>query len=183
MIASVCLHAETEKYPDPLLTTPGMPEMFSNGLEADAYSLAVMSYIWGYPLVRMERVIREYIDVRDPKPDISSDSFFQHRWTGFRDAQGFLCVIVYVRYCRRRQVQYQRGINARGNHPPGSGQKLLYIGVNDITATLKQVEAKGGTVDVPRFEVPGVAVLGLFRDLAGNPLRLVEMGGDGAKIP
>ena len=54
-------------------------------------------------------------------------------------------------------------------------EKRIYLGVEDIAATLIQVEAKGGTVDAPRFEVPGVVVLGLFKDPAGNPMALVEM--------
>lgn len=62
-------------------------------------------------------------------------------------------------------------------------EKRLYIGVHDVAATLEAVEAAGGSVDAPRFEAPGVAVLGLFRDPAGNPMGLVEMAGDAPKIP
>ena len=32
-------------------------------------------------------------------------------------------------------------------------------------------------------EVPGIAILSLFHDQAGNPLSLVEMDGDTVKIP
>lgn len=60
---------------------------------------------------------------------------------------------------------------------------LLYFGVPDVTATLAKVEVAGGAVAVPRFEVPGVVVLGLFNDPAGNRLGLVEMNGDTPKIP
>ncbi len=59
--------------------------------------------------------------------------------------------------------------------------KLLYVGVNDITATLAQIVAHGGAIDAPRFEVKGVVVLALFRDPAGNRMGLVEMR-DGAPI-
>jgi hypothetical protein len=38
-------------------------------------------------------------------------------------------------------------------------------------------------VDVEQFEVHGVVALGLFRDPAGNPKGLVEMGGDCPRIP
>lgn len=62
-------------------------------------------------------------------------------------------------------------------------EKRLYIGVADVTAKLAEIEAHDGTIDVPRFEVPGVVVLGLFRDPAGNPLGLVEMDGDSVRIP
>ncbi|MBT8063240.1 MAG: hypothetical protein HKO64_07020 [Xanthomonadales bacterium] len=62
-------------------------------------------------------------------------------------------------------------------------EKRIYMGVTDVTATLAQIEEAGGSVDVPRFEVPGVVVLGLFRDPAGNPMGLVEMDGDSLLIP
>lgn len=62
-------------------------------------------------------------------------------------------------------------------------EKRLYIGVPDVTAALDAIIEAGGSVDVPRFEAPGVAVLGLFRDPAGNPMGLVEMDGDVPKVP
>jgi hypothetical protein len=61
--------------------------------------------------------------------------------------------------------------------------KVLYIGVDDITATLAQIVANGGQVVAPRFEVRGVVVLGLFTDPAGNRLGLVEMSGGAPKVP
>lgn len=62
-------------------------------------------------------------------------------------------------------------------------EKRLYLGVSDITAKLAEIEGLGGSVDAPRFEVPGVVILGLFRDPAGNPMGLVEMDGDIPKVP
>ncbi len=62
-------------------------------------------------------------------------------------------------------------------------EKRFYIGVDDITATLEKVKALGGSVDKPRFEVPGVVVLGLFRDPAGNPMGVVEMEDGVHKVP
>jgi predicted enzyme related to lactoylglutathione lyase len=62
-------------------------------------------------------------------------------------------------------------------------EKRFYLGVEDINATLAAVQMHGGTVDAPRFEVPGVVVLGLFRDPAGNPMGLVEMAEGIAKVP
>lgn len=61
--------------------------------------------------------------------------------------------------------------------------KILYIGVPDITATMSQIVANGGKVVYPRSEVKGVVVLGLFTDPAGNTMGLVELDGDKAKIP
>jgi predicted enzyme related to lactoylglutathione lyase len=60
---------------------------------------------------------------------------------------------------------------------------LLYFGVLDVTATLARIAAAGGSIAVPRFEVKGVVVLGLFNDPAGNRLGLVEMDGDKPRIP
>lgn len=56
---------------DPLLETVVTPELVADGLEADAYHLGLSAYLWGYPLVRMERVCREYTDVPDPRPATS----------------------------------------------------------------------------------------------------------------
>lgn len=62
-------------------------------------------------------------------------------------------------------------------------EAMLYLGVPDINATLEKVVAHGGSVHAPRYEVPGVVILGLFFDPAGNRMGLVEMDGDRAKIP
>ena len=44
------------------------------------------------------------------------------------------------------------------------------------------VEA-GGKIDAARFEVPGVVVLGLFRDPSGNEMGLVEMVRERPRVP
>ena len=62
-------------------------------------------------------------------------------------------------------------------------EKRLYFGVDDVARSLEAVKEAGGSIDSPRFEVPGAVVLGLFRDPAGNPLGFVEMDGDRPKIP
>ncbi len=62
-------------------------------------------------------------------------------------------------------------------------EKRIYIGVDDVSAKLAEIAANGGTIDAPRFEVPGVVVLGLFKDPAGNPMALVEMTNGKPKIP
>ena len=62
-------------------------------------------------------------------------------------------------------------------------EKRVFLGVADVTAALAAVVDAGGKIDVPRFEVPGVVVLGLFRDPAGNPMGLVEMDGDRQRVP
>ena len=65
--------------------------------------------------------------------------------------------------------------------PPN--ETLIYLGVTDITATLAQVVAQGGGIVYPRIEVPGVVVMALFKDPAGNRIGLVEMENGKAKVP
>jgi hypothetical protein len=60
-------------------------------------------------------------------------------------------------------------------------ERLLYLGVDDITATLDQIVANGGGVVFPRIAVPGVVILALFTDPAGNRMGLVELA-DGKPI-
>ncbi|MXU64837.1 VOC family protein [Oceanomicrobium pacificus] len=62
-------------------------------------------------------------------------------------------------------------------------EKLVYIGVEDVAATLDKIAAIGGTIDVPRFEVPGSVILGLFLDPAGNRMGLVEIEDGQVKVP
>jgi uncharacterized protein len=62
-------------------------------------------------------------------------------------------------------------------------EKVLYLGVPDVTAALAAIEAMGGTILSARFEVPGVVVLGLFKDPAGNRMGLVEMQDGKPKVP
>lgn len=73
--------------------------------------------------------------------------------------------------------------NVHGTLRADPAEKVLYLGVDDINATLAAVEANGGSIDQPRFEVPGVVVLGLFKDPGGNRLGLVEMENGRAKVP
>jgi hypothetical protein len=55
-------------------------------------------------------------------------------------------------------------------------EKVLYLGVTDIAATLKRIEAAGGKTVVPRTVVPGVVTFALFLDPAGNRMGLAEFG-------
>jgi predicted enzyme related to lactoylglutathione lyase len=60
-------------------------------------------------------------------------------------------------------------------------ERVLYLGVEDITATLAKIAASGGGVVFPRMAVPGVVILALFTDPAGNRMGLVELA-DGKPI-
>ena len=89
---------------------------------------------------------------------------------------------------------WQIGADGRFNVPVSStslgatlrkdpANKLVYLGVPDVTATLKLIADNGGKVIAPRFEVKGVVVLGLFTDPAGNSMGLVEYKNGKAVIP
>jgi predicted enzyme related to lactoylglutathione lyase len=62
-------------------------------------------------------------------------------------------------------------------------ERVLYLGVDDITATLVTITANGGAVVFPRMVVPGVVILALFTDPAGNRMGLVEMADGRAIVP
>ena len=51
---------------------------------------------------------------------------------------------------------------------------ILYIGVDDLDASLAQINAAGGQTLMPPTEVPGLVWFALFKDPAGNTLGLVK---------
>jgi predicted enzyme related to lactoylglutathione lyase len=61
-------------------------------------------------------------------------------------------------------------------------ERVIYVGVPDINATLAKIGAHGGKTLFGRMVVPGVVILALFTDPAGNRMGLVELGPDGAPI-
>jgi predicted enzyme related to lactoylglutathione lyase len=62
-------------------------------------------------------------------------------------------------------------------------ERVIYVGVPDINAALARITAHGGSIVFPRSVVPGVVILALFKDPAGNRMGLVEMDGDKPKVP
>ncbi len=62
-------------------------------------------------------------------------------------------------------------------------ERVIYVGVPDINAALAKVVAHGGSIVFPRTVAPGVVILALFKDPAGNRVGLVEMDGDKPKVP
>ncbi len=60
------------------------------------------------------------------------------------------------------------------------GQPLIYIGTDDIDASLRKVETFGGKVVLPKTEIPGVGWFGIFTDPSGNRVGLFTMAQPGA---
>lgn len=54
---------------------------------------------------------------------------------------------------------------------------LLYVGTDDIDASLAQVEAHGGKTVLPQTEIPGIGWFAIFTDPTGNRLALFKSRG------
>jgi hypothetical protein len=55
---------------------------------------------------------------------------------------------------------------------PWPGNMLFYIGVDDLAAYRKKIEAAGGKIHVEEQEVPGMGWLSLFTDPEGRMMGL-----------
>jgi predicted enzyme related to lactoylglutathione lyase len=53
-----------------------------------------------------------------------------------------------------------------------SGGPLVYVGTDDIDASLAKAESLGGSTVVPKTEIPGIGWFGVFRDPVGNRIAL-----------
>ncbi len=52
------------------------------------------------------------------------------------------------------------------------GAVLVYVGTDDIEASLAKAESLGGNTVVPKTEIPGMGWFGVFSDPAGNRIAL-----------
>ena len=59
-----------------------------------------------------------------------------------------------------------------GPVPYAIGQPLIYIGTDDIEASLRKIESSGGKTVLPKTEIPGVGWFGVFTDPSGNRVGL-----------
>ncbi|HEX5504461.1 MAG TPA: VOC family protein [Thermomicrobiales bacterium] len=53
-----------------------------------------------------------------------------------------------------------------------TGKVLIFVGTDDIDASLAKVESLGGKTVQPKMEIPGVGWFGTFSDPAGNTIAL-----------
>ena len=53
-----------------------------------------------------------------------------------------------------------------------AGDVFVYIGTDDIDATLGEIEAAGGKTAIPKSEIPGVGWFAFFTDPTGNMVAL-----------
>jgi len=68
-----------------------------------------------------------------------------------------------------------------GSAPEGrTGMVTFYVRTNDVEAALGAAERLGGTIAMPRTEMPDGTVIGLFEDPEGHTIGLVTpTDGDG----
>lgn len=56
----------------------------------------------------------------------------------------------------------------------GPGEVLVYVGTDDIEASLAQIEKVGGKTLTPKMEIPGMGWFAFFADPSGNRLALYK---------
>jgi len=83
--------------------------------------------------------------------------------------------------------QGYREINARDGHAGGVmelNQEMLaggakpvwlgYVGVDDVDETVAKLQAKGGQVHLPAFDIPGIGRIAMVTDPQGNPFYVMR---------
>lgn len=58
------------------------------------------------------------------------------------------------------------------NETSPAGTTVVYIGTDDIEATLRDIERQGGKTIVPKSEIPGMGWFAIFTDPTGNKVGL-----------
>jgi predicted enzyme related to lactoylglutathione lyase len=58
-----------------------------------------------------------------------------------------------------------------------AGEVLIYVGTDDIEASLAKAESLGGQRVVPKTEIPGMGWFAVFTDPTGNRVGLFANGG------
>src|SRR3954453_14034873 len=69
------------------------------------------------------------------------------------------------------------GFMKAGNDGATINQLVVYIGTDDIDASLADVEANGGKTLQPRTEIAGIGWFAVFSDPIGNAVALYQEGG------
>jgi predicted enzyme related to lactoylglutathione lyase len=84
-----------------------------------------------------------------------------------------------MQYIRFQPVNGQTGgfVEPGGELNHRVGEPLVYVGSDDIDGDLKKAEQLGGTILVPKTEIPRTGWFGIFQDPAGNRLGLFQRTG------
>jgi predicted enzyme related to lactoylglutathione lyase len=65
------------------------------------------------------------------------------------------------------------GFAKAGENTP-AGKTTVYVGTDDIDATLAKAEQLGGKILMPKMEIPNTGWMGLFQDPTGNTVGLYK---------
>lgn len=65
------------------------------------------------------------------------------------------------------------GFNPVGDENP-AGRVLVYIGTDDLAASVAKVKEKGGEIVLESFEIPTVGTMAMFKDPTGNLMALMQ---------
>jgi uncharacterized protein len=65
-------------------------------------------------------------------------------------------------------------IQVGGQSDAKINEPVVYIGTDDIEASLASIEANGGKMVMPKHEIPGIGWFAYFTDPAGNRLALYK---------
>ena len=85
-------------------------------------------------------------------------------------------------YPEMEYVMFRAGDGPGGGFPKADGQMaspgsvLVYVGTDDIEASLSQATSLGGSTVVPKTEIPGMGYFAVFTDPTGNRVALYKDG-------
>ena len=65
------------------------------------------------------------------------------------------------------------GFNPVSEQNP-AGTVIVYVQTDDVEATLKDIEARGGKTIVPKTEIPGMGWFAIFADPTGNQVGIYK---------
>ena len=65
------------------------------------------------------------------------------------------------------------GFNPVSDDAP-AGTVMVYIGTDDLASSLQRIEAHGGKIILPNYEIPGVGTMAVFSDPTGNKVALLQ---------
>jgi predicted enzyme related to lactoylglutathione lyase len=54
------------------------------------------------------------------------------------------------------------------------GQLLIHVGTDDVDASLNKAVELGGTIVIPKSEIPGIGWFGVFADPVGNRIAVYK---------
>ncbi len=117
---------------------------------------------------------RPIVHVEIPAQDPQAASRFYHELFGWQ-----MIPIPTMGYVRFEPAGGPTGGFVPAGGPLGHqvGELLVYVESDDVDGDLTRAEQLGGTILVPKTEIPNTGSFGIFRDPAGNRVGLFRRTG------